>query len=360
MGKKKLLYIMGIDWQWIFQRPQIIGQHLEKNYDVTVVFPRSILKWRPRRSAGGYPGQFKILWTLPFQEKNSLLGFLSRLMAQPFFRKVDRYDGIVIGYPLYYRYIPPDYGGKIIYDCMDNYETIYPYRKGVETLLLIEKALVLRCDALVASCRKLYDKMADYTDGKGIIGRVIRNGTFLDIAVEPQGEKLPQRTYKVGYFGTLAEWFDYSLLERSLNENKDIEYHLIGPYRQETPSSHPGLVYEGIVPHDELCRKTEDYVCLVMPFIVNDIVEWVDPVKLYEYIALGKCVVSVYYDEIRRFEDYVYFYRTAEDYVELMETLKRKQFPPKYTARQQREFLQDNSWDVRLREWDELLHSLAL
>lgn len=357
--RKKLLYIMGIDWQWILQRPQVIGLHLENNYDVTVVFPRSILKWQLVLK-GEYPRCFGVLWTLPFQEKNIVLNFLSCLLARPLFRHIEQYDAIVIGYPLYYRYIPTNYCGKVIYDCMDNYETLYPYKKGVTHVLTQEKKLVQRCDALVVSCQKLYWKMAEYANVKSTVTRVIRNGTNINTIIEPHSATKQDGKYRIGYFGTLAEWFDYPLLEKSLSMNKDLEYHLIGPYIGGTPQKHSGLIYEGIVPHNQLAQRTKSYACLIMPFFVNDIVEWVDPVKLYEYIALGKCIVSVYYDEIERFSDYVYFYRTEDEYIELMELLKRESFTPKYTIEQQKEFLYNNSWDVRLKEWDELLHLLGL
>lgn len=350
---------MGIDWHWILQRPQVIELHLEKKYDVTVIFPRSIFKWH-LGSKKNYPNRFRILWTLPFQEKNFVLNILSRLLARPLFRHIEQYDAIVIGYPLYYRYVPADYRGKIIYDCMDNYETLYPYPKGVTQVLMQERQLVQRCDALVTSCQKLYWKMIKYGNVQSALKRVIRNGTNIDMVISPHKASALDGKYGIGYFGTLAEWFNYPLLEKSLNMNEGVEYHLIGPYIGSSPPRHSGLIYEGIVPHDELAEKTKGYACFVMPFYVNDIVEWVDPVKLYEYIALGKCVVSVHYDEIDRFNDFVYFYKTEDEYIALIESLKKEKFPPKYTAKQQKEFLRNNSWNTRLKEWDDLMRLLAL
>ena len=358
VGRKKLLYIMGIDWQWIYQRPQVIGRHLETEYDVMVIFPRSVFQCCMSDKAN-HPQKYGILWTLPFQEKNAVIGCLARTAVTHLFRHIESYDGIVIGYPLYYRYIPASYNGKVIYDCMDNHEALYPYRKGVAQVLSQEKALLQRCDALVASCQRLYDKMQEHVS-KDIPKRVIRNWTDISRTIEPHRGRRVRGRYEIGYFGTLAGWLDYGLLKKSLAMNEGIEYHLIGPWDGKTFSGCPGLIYEGVIPHNALHQKTKDYACLIMPFVVNDIVEWVDPVKLYEYVSLGKCIVSVYYDEIRRFEDYIYFYRTQEDYVELIETLKREQFPPKYTAKQQKEFLLANSWDSRLREWDSLMEAVGL
>ena len=35
---------MGIDWNWIFQRPQILALELQKQYEVTVLCPRQFVQ----------------------------------------------------------------------------------------------------------------------------------------------------------------------------------------------------------------------------------------------------------------------------------------------------------------------------
>ena len=40
---KKILYLMGIDWYWIKQRPQIIAEMLDRDYDVTVAYYKEVV-----------------------------------------------------------------------------------------------------------------------------------------------------------------------------------------------------------------------------------------------------------------------------------------------------------------------------
>ena len=44
-----------------------------------------------------------------------------------------------------------------------------------------------------------------------------------------------------------------------------------------------------------------------MPFVVNDLIKSVDPVKLYEYLAFKVPVISVYYPEIKYFKNMLIF-----------------------------------------------------
>lgn len=351
--KKKLLYLMGIDWNWIYQRPQILEQYLEKHYDVTVVFPRSILKWK-QKSKCVYPSKYAVLWTLPFQEKNKLIGCLSNLYSKIVFRDINKYDIAIIGYPLYFRYLIKKYKGKVIYDCMDNHKALYPYIKGVDKLCYFENSLIADSDAIIVTADKLRQKMKSLNYGDKTF--LIRNGTNLNVMSSPRKAILEKR-YKIGYFGTIAEWFDYDVLQQSVNEYQDIEYHLIGPVRKSIRLNHDRLIMEGIVEHNKLLEKTKDYACFVMPFIVNDIVEWVDPVKLYEYIAMGKCIIAVQYEEIERFHDFIYTYSGTKEYLQLLGDLKREGFPPKYSAEQQIAFLNNNSWKKRFELLDSVLES---
>ena len=142
----------------------------------------------------------------------------------------------------------------------------------------------------------------------------------------------------------------------SLEEWNNLEYHLIGPVHKECPKTHERIVMEGIVEHNKLSDFVMDYDCLIMPFYVNDIVEWVDPVKLYEYIATGKCIISVKYQEIIRFNNYVYFYSNTTEYFDILRNLIRNGFVPKYNEQQQTDFLAENSWEKRFVELDAILN----
>lgn len=355
MEKKKLLYIMGVDWNWIYQRPHILAEKLTQDFQVTVVFPKSIIKIREAiRNPNVADLNLRVLWTIPFQEKNSFLGKISRFINRKVFTGVQEYEYIYIGYPQYIRYIPEGYTGKIIYDCLDNFEKLYPDQKRSYKVVEHENLLIQKCDILLATSRFLKDKtdaVAGYD--KAII---LRNATKM---MECSFIKTPlkKETYKIGYIGTISRWMDYELLKTGLAQCRNISYHMIGPVEEKC--EHEGIIYEGIIAHELLAESIKDYDCLIMPFCVNEITLAVDPVKLYEYIAFGKCIISVYYPEVEQFEDFVYFYHSQEEYVQLIRHLSKEGFPAKYTAEQQKEFLQKNTWDSRYTSLKEIIANAA-
>lgn len=341
MEKKSILYIMSIDWKWIYQRPQILAEKLGEDYDVTVIFPRFI--WKKISSKDKHSNLFLCpLWKLPFQERCNGLLKISGWINRKVLRDIHKYDYIYAGYPLYARYIPDTYQGKVIYDCMDNYEAMYPLKKSLGKLIALEENLVKKCNLLIVSSavlRQKMDKIAGYE--KSIL---IRNGMGAGFMLDIK-EPCKKEIYDICYIGTISSWFDMEMIKKSLESNQTIRYQLIGPYEEKVTDSR--IHYYGALEHSKLSDAVKDYDCLIMPFKLNDIVEAVDPVKLYEYIAFGKCIISVYYPEIDRFSDFVYFYRTEEEYIKLLNELGAKGFPPKYCKEQQEKFLNNNTWEQR-------------
>ena len=339
--KKKMLYIMGVDWEWIYQRPHVFAKQLAQDYDVTVLFPRSVLKI-DKKLPGENSISFRILWTVPYQEKNNILGRLVRGIHNKIFKDIHSFDCIFVGYPIYARYIPADYKGKIIYDCMDNHEALYPDQKRVYKMVRAENDLIPKCDLILASANLLEKKIKQILPTVNSI--VVRNGMGVSEIHSPMPVTV-KKQYSIGYIGTISKWFDYPLILESLKQNKNIDYHLIGP--ADTKVTADRVVYHGPVAHKDLWNESQNFDCLIMPFVLNDIVTAVDPVKFYEYIAFGKCIISVFYPEIERFKDFVYFYESEQEYIELINTLKEKGFPPKYDSVKQREFLANNTWGKR-------------
>ena len=341
MIKKKMLYIMAVDWEWIYQRPHVFAKQLAEEYDVTVVFPRSIVNFNKGLTVEKNIS-FRILWTIPFQEKNELLGRIVRRIHDRIFEDINSFDCVFVGYPLYARYIPKDYKGKIIYDCMDNHEALYPDRKGVHKMVKEERNVILRSDLILASAAFLVEKIKKICPEAKCI--LVRNGMGVREIHDPSKSVVKDK-YDIGYFGTISKWFDYPLIQKSLERNEHVSYHLIGPADTKVDDSR--IIYHGTVAHAELRNAIKDVDCLIMPFIVNDIVKAVDPVKFYEYIAFGKCIISVYYPEIERFKDFVYFYNNDQEYMELLNKLQKDGFPPKYDSKKQKEFLANNTWEKR-------------
>lgn len=351
---KKMLYLMGVEWEWIFQRPQILALGLEEEYELTVVCPKQLVHARHQNNTR--PRKLRKLLQIPLQEKIGWIGRMAGILHRHVLGDLHRYDMIWVGYPLFGRYIPEEYQGMVIYDCMDNFEALYPDQRpqSIRKVCAEENRLLARADLVFASSQKLREKLLAICSDKDI--RVIRNGySNIQICAPKKTEKKSQ--YTAAYIGTISEWFDCQAVQQCMQRNPDIFFKLIGPVDRHQKMEGQQAEYLGVIEHRKLGETVQDIDCLLMPFVINEIILYVDPVKLYEYIAWGKCIVAAWYPEIERFERFVYFYHDAEEFAELMAELAGKGFPAKYGEQEQREFLQGNTWDARIETVKELLRN---
>lgn len=152
---------------------------------------------------------------------------------------------------------------------------------------------------------------------------------------------------RIGYFGTVGRWFDFDALTETVKVNPSVEFHIYGPIEQGVPLPQmERLFFHGSLPHSRIPEEAGKLSALIMPFTRSDVVDSVDPVKLYEYIHLLKPIFSVRYPEIERFQPYVTFYENAAELAEEIRELSPP-FSSKYSRAEAESFLAENTWERR-------------
>ena len=96
---------------------------------------------------------------------------------------------------------------------------------------------------------------------------------------------------------------------------------------------------------------------LVMPFVVNELIRSVNPVKLYEYIYSGKPVIAARYEETEKFGDFVYLYKDSSDFIRIVETINKANKDEDYLTKC-RDFVMSNTWESRCKVINNALTNL--
>lgn len=356
--KEKILYVSHIDWNWIKQRPQFIAEQLQKYFDVTVVYmfqntKRKSLQKRSHKGEKVFP-----LFSIPFAGRfGGLLGSLNKFfMTMQVHCHMKRVSPqyIYLTHPLQLEFLPKSYFGKIIYDCMDNHIALGNEDKK-EKIALMEKQLIERADYILVSSnnliKQLINRYGAQFEQKMSLVRNGYNGEILQI--EDRG--IPQEnTFTLSYIGTVGSWFNFDFVIKSLEDIPNLRYKIIGPLDVQVPQSER-IEYAGTIEHDKLYSAIRETSCLVMPFMLNEIVEAVDPVKLYEYINYNMNVLCVKYDEVERFSPFVHFYTDYVSYKEQIELMMENN-TLLYKNDLREKFLTENSWSARVETIKEIVH----
>jgi hypothetical protein len=161
----------------------------------------------------------------------------------------------------------------------------------------------------------------------------------------------------LGYFGTVSHWFDWTLTTRLLDALPQARLLLAGPVETAVPA-HPRIQHLGVLAHAALPDFAARCDALLMPFRLTPLIEAVDPVKLYEYIAANRPALAPRYAETERFTPWVQLYRDTDEAIRLLrEMLEQSALPTRLDDRL--EFLAANPWAGRAAQVERLLPGLV-
>jgi glycosyltransferase involved in cell wall biosynthesis len=160
----------------------------------------------------------------------------------------------------------------------------------------------------------------------------------------------------VTYIGTISNWFDFGLVQKSLEELDNIVYFLVGPVEHNVEViKHERIKYFGSIEHKYVKSLMLQSDVLVMPFKLNKLIEAVDPVKIYEYIALGKNILSVKYDELDKFSNYIHLYENYDEFKNILTNLDNS----KNDKNINNTFAEQNCWNDRAEKIVKLIKDMA-
>ena len=352
----RILYLSHCDWDWARQRPQQLAAALaEHGHEVHVRYRpfirRKNLVHRPSDADSGLRSLRAAWWLVPtrFATIHPLLLGASKLAIRLLSRKL-RPDVIWYSSPEL-EPVAVAVGTPTLWDCMDltslmrsHDETWSARVRHLEGLASQSASAVVVSSALLAAevGRQSLDQTKIFT---------VHNG-FASAMAWPV-ESLPSPNLVGAYFGTVAEWFDFELVLELLAAEPRLEFRIIGPCVVEIPV-HPRLRYLGVMAHADLPAATVDVDFFMMPFRVSRLIEAVDPVKLYEYVASGRPAFAPQYPEIERFSPFVSLYESNFECLRLVHQMVQGERLEDDSAERTR-FLLANSWEERSREATEAL-----
>jgi glycosyltransferase involved in cell wall biosynthesis len=79
--------------------------------------------------------------------------------------------------------------------------------------------------------------------------------------------------------------------------------------------AYKNIYFLGQKKYEEIPHYGKVFDVAIMPWNKNKWIEFCNPVKIKEYLALGKPVVSTYYPEIEPYSDIVYVARSYEQFI---------------------------------------------
>ncbi len=163
----------------------------------------------------------------------------------------------------------------------------------------------------------------------------------------------------VGYFGLIAAWTDVELLVWLAQQRPRWSFLLVGHAAVDISmlTGLPNVHAVGAQPYESLPGWAKAFDVAVIPYRNNRQVRHANPLKLREYLATGKPVVSVSTPEVDRFGTVVRLADTRQSFLAEIEDALLEEGP---ALREQRmQAVQGMSWASRAQEaWQVAMQAL--
>jgi polysaccharide pyruvyl transferase CsaB len=244
-------------------------------------------------------------------------------------------------------------GWITVYDVLDDWEEFHRVGQAIWYDEPFERQMIGACDAVFAINELLAGRIRGLG---GAAVEVVGNGLKPGIERVREPQPLARGEVTVGYFGYLAgAWFDWELIAAAARRRPSWRFYLIGyggsPEGVELPATVQLL---GKQPQADLAAYAANWDVAVIPFKPDRLAAGADPIKTYEYLAMGLPVVTTGVYPPPGGEGLVTRAEGVDGFLREIERAARRRSAEEAAAR--RIFAGSCTWDHRL---EALLASLA-
>lgn len=339
-GKDVFIIIPCIDWSIpLYQRPHQIASELAKRDNMLVLFISDQYQYD---NFAIYKPINDNLWLFSYRLVRKLDILLENANKKVVFMSWTRQVNLLEKF----------HYDKLVYEYIDEMSLFYYYNEQMEQL---HRKLMKQADLTVCTAKNLYNNAIKHTD-KLILSEnagdynFFRNNRDCPIATELV-TKIKEYDCIIGYYGCLAYWFDYDTIREVARKKKKWLFVLIGYEFDHTSDVLKTGEFENIIhidsqPYEKLPSYVSAFDIQTIPFIINDVTKSTSPVKLFEYMASGKPIITAKLPECLRYKS-VFTYETADDFITLVEQITKLESTDKYYEMLEQEAL-ENTWTARV------------
>ena len=308
----KLIYCSPLPWASFSQRPHKFVEWFNSEFRCDVLwidpyptrlpmlkdlFPRkNIGSWEKSKLNAQLPSWLSVISPTAFPiEPIPCLSSLNVLLWKNVFHAIDKFvdkDSAVFGIGK-----PTELALRILnqtpricsfYDSMDDFPAFY---QGLSRSAMHRRdgLIAAGVDYIFVSADALVNRFVAHSSKISVVLNACATETLPNLRDVIDDSKAPV----IGYIGTIGYWFDWSLVIALAQANPMACLRLVGPVYNVPKVTLPRNI-ELIPPcdHHAAMLHMQDFSVGLIPFKINELTASVDPIKYYEYRAMGLPVLS--------------------------------------------------------------------
>jgi glycosyltransferase involved in cell wall biosynthesis len=252
----------------------------------------------------------------------------------------------------------------VVYHCYDEYAAF----TGADRARVADDdaRLLASADVVLTVSEGLYSRKRALNANT----HLVRNGVDYDLFATAQDPDLPiaadVRDLPRPLIGCVTrivpEYFDAALLREVFSRRPDWSFVVVGPECAPSESlsalnALPNVHFVGRRDLAALPSYLKAFDVGLIPYVLTENKQLADPLKVYEYLAAGKPVVSKPLEALAAFGDVVSRATTADEWIDAIAAALDDGGPDRVAARQA--IARQNTWDERVAQISRLIAGAA-
>lgn len=250
-----------------------------------------------------------------------------------------------------------------IYHCIDEFSAgrFGPFFR--KATIRQEEKLLQRSDIVFVWSKSAYEKKKKHNPNTFFVPSGVDAEHYLKATREttPIPADMKQLSRPIcAYIGGVSEQkVDFSLLETLACSLPRANFVLAGPLKLhhldiDKITAKPNIHYLGQIAVDRLPNYLKAVDVCLLPYQINDHTRYIFPLKLFEYMATGKPIVTTDLPEVRDFTGLVRIARTRHEFLDHVRAALDEDDPKAQRARINMAL--DNTWEKRIERLSRLIY----
>lgn len=166
----------------------------------------------------------------------------------------------------------------------------------------------------------------------------------------------------IGYLGTIQERIDFQLIADIAKYHDDKIIALCGPIWDgvkeeiEKLKQFPNIIFShGRVNYEDAPSFINQFDVAIIPHKIDNFVKSMNPMKMYDYLACGKPIVSTPGAGIEMFNEFIYIAKNNEEFNKMIDAAINDDSA--HLQERRRTEIQKHSWQNRVTEMLKIIHA---
>jgi glycosyltransferase involved in cell wall biosynthesis len=256
----------------------------------------------------------------------------------------------------------------VVYHCIDNHAAEKDIKVRRRTTEFFEYRLLRRSHLVFTSSRRLYSEKKETNENAYFVP-----GAVPEYFLPPSQPSLPVisralkdleaiRPPRIGFVGIVDERLDAELVDYLAQARPDWSFVIIGfvyPFRAKNITllkNRGNIFFLGMKPREELPGYIKGLDVCLIPYRVNEFTAGILPLKLFEYLAIGKPIVATALPELKDYREVIKIAETKERFLAaIAESLDEVASDGGGTSSKRIALAMDNTWEKRVKYISEII-----